>query len=166
MTTLTWTSMCCTNDMRLCMVFRHIEHFSRCVQLIRARIVVTESILLRTKVLGMQQISHGRMVRSSMKCIWFLFGSDECDCEWNVYVYKEKSKVYFYFVRLHRIESSESVFCYRSTMIEDRRAIFNVWKCSKEYNRIRFVFASEWQRENVDKGKSDISCVYALYSNE
>lgn len=41
--------------------------FSRCVQLIRARIVVTESILLRTKVSGEQQKSHGARVRSNIK---------------------------------------------------------------------------------------------------
>lgn len=57
----------CAHDMRLCLDFRHIDNFSRCVQLIRARIVVTESILLRTKVLGEQKISHECMVRSTLK---------------------------------------------------------------------------------------------------
>lgn len=42
------------------------NHFSRCVQLIRARIVVT-AILLRTKLSGEQKKSHTNWLRSSMK---------------------------------------------------------------------------------------------------
>lgn len=61
--------------MRLCSVFRHMEYFSRCVQLIRARIVVTESILLRTKVSGVHEKSHGQRVRSNTKFNVFAFES-------------------------------------------------------------------------------------------